>query len=83
MYKHTKLGFNMSMSYEAYLDEVTTLIYELYDVDENEAVRLVMRAQDDEYFVKHDERAELRTEAQAQADAARIYEARLGRKKGN
>ncbi len=48
----------MSMSYEAYLDEVTTLIYELYDVDEDEAGRLVMRAQDDEYFVKHDERAE-------------------------
>ena len=72
-----------TMSYEAFLDEVTTLIYELYDVDEDEAIRLVMRAQDDEYFVKHDERADLRTEAQAQADAARIYQARLGRKKNN
>jgi hypothetical protein len=71
------------MTYEEYLDEVTTLIYELYDVDEDEAIRLVMRAQDDEYFVKHDERADLRTEAQAQADAARIYQAQLGRKKNN
>jgi hypothetical protein len=34
----------MAMTYEAYLDEVTTLITEMYDVSEEAAIRQVMRA---------------------------------------
>lgn len=64
------------MSYEDYLNEVTTLIYELYDVDEDEAVQRVVDAQDAEYFVPHDERPELRTQENAERDAALIFEAR-------
>lgn len=70
-------GFEMTvMSYEDYLNEVTTLIYELYDVDEDEAVQRVVDAQDAEYFVPHDERPELRTQENAERDAALIFEAR-------
>jgi hypothetical protein len=62
------------MSYEDYLNEITTLIYELYDVDEDEAVRLVVEAQDAEYFIPHDEKPELRTQENAERDAALIFE---------
>ncbi|MGB5108642.1 MAG: hypothetical protein WBO07_02575 [Formosimonas sp.] len=64
------------MSYEDYLNEITTLIYELYDVDEDEAVRLVVEAQDAEYFIPHDEKPELRTQENAERDAALIFESR-------
>lgn len=66
----------MSMSYEDYLNEVTTLIYELYDVDESEAVQLVVDAQDTEYFVPHDESPQLRTQDNAEHDAVVIFERR-------
>ncbi|MFZ1891286.1 MAG: hypothetical protein WAU37_03745, partial [Formosimonas sp.] len=62
--------------YEDYLNEITTLIYELYDVDEDEAVRLVVEAQDAEYFIPHDEKPELRTQENAERDAALIFESR-------
>lgn len=61
------------MTYEEYLDEVTTLIYELYEVDEDYAVKIVLMAQDNEFFVKHDEQPEMRTQAQAEMDADIIY----------
>ena len=64
------------MTYEDYLNEITTLIYELYDVDEDEAVRLVVEAQDAEYFIPHDEKPELRTQENAERDAALIFESR-------
>ncbi len=43
------------MTYEAYLDEVTTLITEKYDVADKAAIAMVMRAQEDEYFSGHDD----------------------------
>lgn len=62
-----------SMSYEAYLDEVTTLITEKYDISDDEAIRLVMRAQDAEYFVAHDDDASMRTLERAHEDARTVF----------
>lgn len=62
-----------TMSYEAYLDEVTTLITEKYDISDEEAIRLVMRAQDAEYFVAHDDDASMRTLERAHQDARTVF----------
>ena len=63
------------MTYEEYLDEVTTLIFEKYDIPENEAVKIVMAAQDKEFFVPHDKSARLRNVDQAHKDAKTLFEA--------
>ncbi|MBB3223033.1 hypothetical protein [Pseudoduganella umbonata] len=63
------------MTYEEYLDEVTTLIFEKYDIPENEAVKIVMAAQDKEFFVRHDKSAKLRNIDQAHKDAKTLFEA--------
>ncbi|NVM78859.1 hypothetical protein FHW83_004690 [Duganella sp. SG902] len=63
------------MTYEEYLDEVTTLIFEKYGLDEAAAVKLVVAAQDNEFFVKHDDDKKLRTIDQAHKDAKTIYDA--------
>ena len=62
-----------TMRYEAYLDEVTTLITEKYDVADEAAIDMVMRAQDAEYFVPHDDDARMRTEERAHDDARHIF----------
>jgi hypothetical protein len=61
------------MTYEEYLDEVTTLITEKYPVSDAQAVKLVMAAQDAEFFVAHDQQAELRNIDQAHRDAKTLY----------
>jgi hypothetical protein len=66
----------MTMTYEQYLDEVTTLIYERYDVTEADAIKYVMRAQAAEFFSAHDEQPALRTHEQAALDAKAVYEKR-------
>lgn len=65
----------MTMTYEAYLDEVTTLIVEKYNVSDAAAIKMVVAAQDKEFFVRHDENAALRTEDQAHKDAKTIFSA--------
>jgi hypothetical protein len=67
------------MTYEEYLDEVTTLIFEKYDLDEAIAVKLVVAAQDAEFFVRHDDNKKLRNVDQAHKDAKTIYEGYLAR----
>jgi len=62
-----------SMSYEAYLDEVTTLITEKYDISDDDAIRLVMRAQAAEFFVAHDDDASMRTLDRAHEDARTLF----------
>jgi hypothetical protein len=62
------------MTYEAFLDEVTTLLTELYALDDAAAIKLVVDAQDAEYFVEHDDHEEMRTMAQAKKDAVALYE---------
>jgi len=64
------------MTYEEFLDEVTTLIAEQYDLDDAAAIKLVVDAQAADYFVTHDDKEELRTFAQAKLDAAAIYQAK-------
>jgi hypothetical protein len=61
------------MTYEEYLDEVTTLITEKYPVADADAIRMVMQAQDAEFFVPHDEQPALRNIDQAHKDAKSIY----------
>lgn len=63
------------MTYEEYLDEVTTLIVEKYGVSDAAAIKIVVRAQDAEYFVAHDDQPSMRTLDRAHADARALYQA--------
>jgi hypothetical protein len=62
------------MTYEEFLDEVTTLLTELYDLDDAAAIKLVVDAQDAEFFVRHDDVPEMRTLEQAKKDAVTLFE---------
>ncbi|WP_050477006.1 hypothetical protein [Herbaspirillum rhizosphaerae] len=64
------------MTYEEYLDEVTTLIAELYDVDDADAIKMVVKAQANDFFVAHDDHEAMRTQERALADAKMIYKKR-------
>ena len=61
------------MTYEEYLDEVTTLITEKYDVSDEDAIKHVMRAQAADFFTLHDDHAEMRTQERAEKDAETIF----------
>jgi len=63
------------MNYEEYLDEVTTLIVEKYGIADAAAIKIVVDAQDKEYFVAHDDKPEMRTIERAHADARALYQA--------
>jgi hypothetical protein len=67
------------LSYEAYLDEVATLLTELYDLDDNTAIKLVVDAQEAEYFSPHDDHPAMRTLTRAKQDAAALFKARKRR----
>ena len=61
------------MTYEDYLDEVTTLIAEKYKLADAAAIALVVKAQDAEFFVGHDENEAMRTVDRAHKDARTIF----------
>lgn len=61
------------MSYEAYLDEVTTLITEKFDVSDDAAIAVVMRAQADDFFSIHDDNPAMCTLDRAHQDAKTVY----------
>ena len=61
------------MTYEEYLDEVTTLITEKYPLSDAAAIELVLKAQDAEFFVEHDEKEALRNLDRAHQDAKTLY----------
>jgi hypothetical protein len=63
-----------NLTYEAFLDEVTTLLTELYDLDDAAAIKLVVDAQDADFFTLHDDREEMRTLEQAKKDAVTLFE---------
>lgn len=67
------------MSYEEHLDEVTTQITERYEVNDEAAIRMVMQAQEDEYFSGHDDDPTICTLARAGKDAKWVF-ANYGRK---
>ncbi|NRR33279.1 hypothetical protein HSX11_24190 [Oxalobacteraceae bacterium] len=62
------------MTYEEFLDEITTLLTELYELDDAAAIKLVVDAQANDYFVAHDDKEELRTVEQAKKDAVALYQ---------
>lgn len=68
-----------TLTYEAYLDEVTTLLTELYDMADDAAIKLVMDAQEAEYFSPHDDHEEMRTLERAKEDAVALYKAKQNR----
>jgi hypothetical protein len=63
-----------NMSYEEYLDEVTTLIVEKYALKDAAAIKLVMQAQAADFFTKHDDDASMRTLDRAHKDAKTLFE---------
>jgi hypothetical protein len=65
-----------TLTYEAFLDEVTTLLTELYDMEDSAAIKLVMDAQDAEYFVAHDDHPDMRTLERAKQEAVALYQAK-------
>lgn len=69
------------MTYEEYLDEVTTLITEKYAVSDAAAIKLVMKAQAADFFVAHDDNAALRNLDRAHRDAKTLFEAGQKRNK--
>lgn len=64
------------MTYEQYLDEVTTLLTEMYKLSDEAAIKYVMRAQAASYFSDHDDHPEMRTQERAIQDAKIVYEQR-------
>lgn len=62
-----------SMTYEEHLDEVTTLITEKYDVADEAAIQMVMRAQADDFFSGHDDDPSICTQERAEQDARTVY----------
>lgn len=61
------------MTYEEYLDEVTTLITEKYDLSDEEAIAMVMRAQADDFFSGHDDDTSICTLERAHQDARKVF----------
>jgi ABC-type iron transport system FetAB ATPase subunit len=61
------------MTYEEYLDEVTTLITEKYNLSDAAAIKLVVKAQDAEFFIAHDDDDTMRTLDRAHQDAKTLY----------
>lgn len=68
-----------NLTYEAYLDEVATLLTELYDLDDENAIKLVVDAQSADYFSPHDDHPEMRTLERAKTDATTLFEAKKNR----
>lgn len=61
------------MTYEEHLDEVTTLITEKWNVADQAAIQMVMRAQADDYFSGHDDDPSICTLDRAHQDARAVY----------
>jgi hypothetical protein len=63
----------MQMTYEEHLDEVTTLITEKYEVSDEAAIQMVMRAQADDFFSGHDDDPSICTLDRAHQDAKAVF----------
>lgn len=61
------------MTYEEHLDEVTTLITERYGSSDAQAIRIVMRAQADDFFSGHDDDPSICTLERAHDDARIVF----------
>lgn len=69
------------MTYEEFLDEVTTLLTELYDLDDAAAIKLVVDAQEAEFFSLHDDLPAMCTPEQAKLDAVALFEQKLNKQR--
>ena len=69
------------MTYEEYLDEVTTLLTELYDLDDAAAIKMVVDAQEAEFFSVHDDVPAMCTPEQAKIDATTLFEQKQNRQR--
>lgn len=61
------------MTYEEHLDEVATLLTEIYTLSDETAVEIVMRAQADDYFSGHDDDESICTQERAELDARAVF----------
>lgn len=61
------------MTYEEHLDEVATLLTEIYTLSDEKAIAIVVRAQEDAYFSGHDDDPSICTQERAELDARAIY----------
>ena len=61
------------MSYEQHLDEVATLLTEIYTLSDEVAIDIVVRAQADDYFSGHDDDPTICTQERAEADARYVF----------
>jgi len=61
------------MTYEEYLDEVTTLITEKCGMSDEAAIRMVMRAQADDFFSGHDDDPSICTLDRAHQEAKVVF----------
>lgn len=67
----------LPMTYEEYLDEVTTLLTELFDLSDAAAIKYVMQAQAADFFTLHDDIPAMRTQERAVQDAKIIFEEKV------
>ena len=61
------------MTYEEHLDEVSTLLTEIYTLSDETAIGIVMRAQADDYFSDHDDDPTICTQERAEQDARAVF----------
>ena len=61
------------ITYEQHLDEVTTLLTEIYTLSDETAIGIVMRAQANDYFSGHDDDPSICTQERAEHDARAIF----------
>ncbi len=61
------------MTYEEHLDEVATLLTEIYTLNDETAIAIVVRAQANDYFSAHDDDPKLCTQERAELDARAVF----------
>jgi hypothetical protein len=61
------------MTYEEHLDEVATLLTEKYNLSDEAAIQMVMRAQADDFFSGHDDDPAICTVERANLDARLVF----------
>ena len=61
------------MTYEEHLDEVATLLTEIYTLRDEVAIEIVMLAQADDYFSGHDDDPSICTQERAEQDARAVF----------
>lgn len=71
------------MTYEEHLDEVATLLTEIYTLSDEIAIDIVVRAQADDYFSGHDDDPTICTQERAELDARAIFKQYKPTSRGN